>query len=288
MSEIATNLSKMKTTLGDVVKYELQTGTSCISLNDWIGTQVKIKFEGVIQCSNCDKITPKSYAGGFCYQCMQSLPQTDMCMVKPELCHFSRGTCRDEKWGESHCFKKHYVYLARSSAIKVGITSENPPETRWMDQGAIEAMVIAEVPDRKTSGLVETAISAHIHDKTDFRKMLRGEVAEGSLEDTFSTVSNYVPDNLKCHLLNERKVVHINYPMQKAPEKIKTVKLDSQEEICAELTGIKGQYLIFKDFVFNVRSHTGYRVTIEGEANPNPPDYTKKHEEKQPSLFDFF
>jgi len=288
VSEIVTNLSKMKTTLGDVVQYELQTDSSSISLNEWIGSEVKIKFKGIIQCSNCEKIIPKSYAGGFCYQCMQSLPQADMCMVKPELCHFSRGTCRDEAWGQKHCFKKHYVYLARSSGIKIGITSENPPETRWMDQGAIEAMVIAEVPDRKTSGLIETAISAHIHDKTDFRKMLRGEVAEGSLEDTFATVSNYVPDNLKSHLLNKRDIVHIHYPVQKAPEKIKTVKLDNQEEISSELTGIKGQYLIFKDFVFNVRSHNGYRVSIEGKVNPNPPDFTIKQEEKEPSLFDFF
>jgi hypothetical protein len=278
----------MRTNLEEVVRYELKTKDSWIQLNDWIGSEVTIKFCGQINCLACNKITPKSYSGGYCYQCLQSLPQTDMCMVKPELCHFSRGTCRDEEWGKKNCFKKHSVYLARSSAIKVGITSENPPETRWMDQGAIEAMVIAEVPDRKTSGLVETAIAAHIHDKTDFRKMLRGEVAEGKLEDTFDTIVDSVPENLKQYILPKRDIVHIQYPLIKHPEKIKTTSLDKQNEIKSELNGIKGQYLIFKDFVFNVRGHGGYLVQIEGEANPNPVEFEKIKEEKEPTLFDFF
>lgn len=288
MGQHNTILKKMKTQLSEVVHYELLTDEGTIFLNEWIGTNIKIIFDGIIQCLNCDKIINKSYAGGHCFQCMQSLPQTDMCMVKPELCHYSRGTCRDEAWGEKHCFKEHSVYLARSSAIKVGITSENPPETRWMDQGAVEAMVIAKVPDRKTSGLVETAISAHIDDKTDFRKMLRGEIVEDSLEDTYQKIVDTVPEQLRTHLVTERQSVELHYPLSTHPEKIKTVNLDKQPEIEAELMGIKGQYLIFRDFVFNVRAHGGYKVKIEGEKNPDLPGYATKAEEKEPSLFDFF
>lgn len=281
------NLRKMDTFKDEVVRYELQTHEGRITLNDYIGTEISIVFDGTILCLECQKRITKTYAGGFCFQCMQTLPQADMCMVKPELCHFDRGTCRDSKWGKSHCFTPHIVYLAKSSAIKVGITRENPPERRWMDQGAIEAMAIAEVPDRKTSGLIEIALAKHIDDKTDFRKMLRGETVKDSLDDMYQTIIKHVPDNLTQHLIQDRKLVSINYPLNDHPDKIKTQNLDKQNRIQGKLLGIKGQYLIFEDFVFNVRAHSGYEVSFEGSPNPNPQSFEPKEEEPS-SLFDFF
>lgn len=278
----------MTTNLAEVVEYRLPTSTEEVLLNTWIGSKVTITFEDKIICMNCDKVISKTYAGGYCYQCMQTLPQTDMCQVKPELCHYERGTCRDGAWGEAHCFTPHKVYLARSSAVKVGITRENPTETRWMDQGAIEGMVIAEVPDRKTSGMIETSISAHIHDKTDFRKMLRGEIVDDDLEEVYESIVDYVPMQYQEFLVDEREIVHINYPLDEPPEKIKTKTLDKEPKIEGVLKGIKGQYLVFEDFVFNVRSHSGYEVSLEGEASSQEPKKTTKKvaEEEPASLFD--
>ena len=123
----------MQTTLKEVVNYGLDVGSVVLNLNDYIGTNIEINFEGKIFCVFCGKLMNKSFAGRSCYQCMQSLPQNDMCQMKPELCHFHRGTCRDSAWGEAYCFKPHKVYLARSPGVKVGITREDPTETRWMD-----------------------------------------------------------------------------------------------------------------------------------------------------------
>jgi hypothetical protein len=281
-----TRLKKMSTTLKEVVEYGLDVGEETLALNNYIGTEIEIKFDGKIHCVFCGKMMNKSYAGGSCYQCMQTLPQNDMCQMKPELCHFKRGTCRDSEWGEKHCFTPHKVYLARSSGIKVGITREIPTETRWMDQGAVEGMVIAEVPDRHTSGLVETAIAQHIQDKTDFRKMLRGEISEEDLMEVYENIVDSVPMQYQQHLLADLTSVVIKYPLGKHPEKIKPLSLDKQSEIKAKLEGIKGQYLIFEDFVFNMRAHSGYEVTFQG-APTGGFDASKQPEDEEPmNLFD--
>jgi hypothetical protein len=277
----------MSTTLNEVVDYHLPFGEDeKIHLNTFIGGEIHIKFMGEIHCIFCSALTSKTYSGGACYNCLQRLPQTDMCQVKPELCHYDRGTCRDSAWGEQHCFQPHVVYLARSSAVKVGITRENPPERRWMDQGAVEGMVIARVPDRKTSGLLETAIAEHIDDKTDFRKMLRGEIVDTPLMDVYENIVDHVPMSLQDHLVDDLEPKGIAYPLAKSPEKIKTTSLDKQSEVGGKLMGIKGQYLVFEDFVFNCRAHSGYDVSISGTEGEGfiPPE--PKEDEGPVNLFD--
>lgn len=275
----------MNTRLAEVVEYsmELPDGNT-LDLNDYIGGRLKIESKGEIHCVFCGCLTPKSYGGGSCYRCLQSLPQNDMCQVKPELCHIANGTCRDSSWGEAHCMQPHRVYLARSSGIKVGITRENPTETRWMDQGAVEGMVIAEVPDRRTSGLVETALARHIDDKTDFRKMLRGEIVEGDLMEFYENVVDHVPMAYQTHLVDDPQPVKIDYPLADHPEKVKPMSLDKAPVVEGQLVGIKGQYLVFEDFVFNVRAHSGYDVVMEGEKGPG----FQASEEKDEGPMDLF
>lgn len=276
----------MSTSLNEVVDYGLDVDGQVIKLNDYIGTEIEIKHEGNIFCVFCGKSMTKSYAGGSCYKCLQTLPQNDMCQMKPELCHYQRGTCRDSKWGEANCFTAHKVYLARSSGVKVGITREVPTETRWMDQGAIEGMVIAEVPNRHVSGLVEVAIAQHIQDKTDFRKMLRGEISEEDLMEVYENIVDHVPMQYQKYLVADLNPVKIDYPLAKPPEKVKPVGLDKQSEIKGKLLGIKGQYLVFEEFVFNVRAHTGYQVTFKGEAKGGF-DASEKEDDEPMNLFDF-
>jgi hypothetical protein len=279
----------MATTLAEVVAYQLEVeAEKFVSVNDYIGGELSIRFLGEIHCVFCGKLTQKSYGGGSCYQCLQSLPQNDMCQVKPELCHIERGTCRDSEWGRRYCLAPHKVYLARSSSVKVGITRENPTERRWMDQGAIEGMVIAEVPDRKTSGMIEIALAQHVHDKTDFRKMLRGEVVESNLQEVYESLADHVPMAYQSYLVAEPKSVSIAYPLAEPPQKIKTVSLDKETLIEGTLKGIKGQYLIFEDFVFNVRAHSGYDVEFNGKMGSGfKPAPTPKKEDGPLNLFDF-
>lgn len=284
-----THLKKMSTSLQEVVEYTLPLDSGeVISINDYIGGELHFNYLQQIHCVFCGKTTAKSYGGGSCYQCLQALPQNDMCQMKPELCHIDRGTCRDSEWGKKFCQSPHKVYLARSSSIKVGITRENPTETRWMDQGAIEGVVIAEVPDRKSSGMIETALAQHIHDKTDFRKMLRGEIADTPLQEVYEEIVDHVPLSYQQYLVDELKPLHIAYPLAEHPEKVKTISLDKQENIGGKLLGIKGQYLIFEDFCFNIRAHSGYFVEISGEKGPGFQGKKEEPKDEEPmTLFDF-
>ncbi|MCJ8272411.1 MAG: DUF2797 domain-containing protein, partial [Psychrosphaera sp.] len=163
--------SQLKTIDGqpNTVDYSLPIGDELVPLNSLLETQVKLVHSARILCSNCGKKTKKSYSQGHCYVCMTKLASCDMCILKPETCHFAQGTCREPQWGEKNCFIKHYVYLSNTSALKVGITRHTQTPTRWIDQGATQAMPIFAVSTRLQSGLVETALAQFIGDKTNWR-----------------------------------------------------------------------------------------------------------------------
>jgi hypothetical protein len=69
----------------------------------------------------------------------------------------------------------HIVYLALSSEVKVGVTRKTQVPTRWIDQGAIEAVSIVEVPNRYLAGITEVALKNYA-DKTNWRKMLTNSI----------------------------------------------------------------------------------------------------------------
>lgn len=265
------NLRKMQTQLADQVQYQLPIGDQLQDMNALIGEQVQLNFLGEINCVACGRKTNKSFSQGYCFPCMRSLPECDSCIVKPETCHFAAGTCRDSAWGETNCFQDHYVYLANSSGIKVGITRGTQIPTRWMDQGATQALPIFRVKNRFHSGLVEVAIKAHVSDRTDWRKMLKG-VAETldmkQRRDELLEQSTAELDKLRQELgegalqLLDEAVVEINYPVQQYPEKIKSLNLDKTPSVGGRLEGIKGQYLIFDTGVINIRKYGGYLVEL--------------------------
>ncbi len=166
-------LRKMRTELGtgnhpDEVNYFLPMGKDELSLNPYIGKYLKLEFLGNIFCKNCGRKSSKSFSQGFCFPCMRKLAQCDMCILKPETCHFHEGTCREPEWGEKNCFVPHFVYLSNTSGLKVGITRYTQIPTRWIDQGATQATIMFKVEDRRQSGYVETAFKEMVADKTNF------------------------------------------------------------------------------------------------------------------------
>jgi len=185
--------------------------------------------------------------------------------MKPETCHFDKGTCREPEWAESHCFRPHIIYLANSSGLKVGITRKSQIPIRWIDQGATQALAILEVKNRKTSGQIEVLFKNHISDKTDWRKMLKGQAPEIDLQDWKEKLLALVKDEISTfeYKILEENEVRLNYPVQTYPEKVSSFSLDKNKTIEGFLVGIKGQYLIFDSGVFNVRAHTGYEINIE-------------------------
>lgn len=263
--KITGTLSKMKTFQETPVLYKLELGQEELNLTSYVGKELKLVYSGKILCSNCGKKTKKSYGQGFCYPCTMKLAECDLCILKPETCHYDKGTCREPSWGEENCLKPHVVYLANSSGLKVGITRRTQVPIRWMDQGASAALPILEVKTRLASGLVEVLFKKLIADKTDWRKMLKGEPEVIDLVSWKEKLLAELADELKGHeytVLNEPQW-NFKYPVEQYPEKVTSFNLDKTNEIKGKLMGIKGQYMIFDTGVFNVRSHSGYEVTIE-------------------------
>ena len=267
-------LRKMRTELGtgshpDEVNYFLPVGKDELSLNPYIGKYLKLEFLGNIFCKNCGRKSSKSFSQGFCFPCMRRLAQCDMCILKPETCHFHLGTCREPEWGEKNCFVPHFVYLSNTSGLKVGITRHTQIPTRWIDQGATQATIMFKVEDRRQSGYVETAFKEMVADKTNWRTMLKENQPDrdllASADDMkarfhadMSHIMDIFPDETTEDKSND--VISIRYPVLEFPDKIKSHNFDKQAIVEGTLVGIKGQYLIFDTGVINIRKFGSYQV----------------------------
>ena len=257
------NLRKMQTRLEDIVHYTLMLDDTPFDMNAKIGKTIKLSFDGQINCIACDRLTKKSFGQGFCYPCFRNAPEASECIIRPELCRAHEGEARDMAWAEKHCLTEQIVYLARSSAIKVGITRGSQVPARWIDQGATDAIIFARVPNRYTAGLVEVAMKEHLTDRTNWQRMLKNEVIDADLVAKKALVSDALDADLRQYIDTDDTVCSIDYPVDRYPEKVKSVGFDKQAEIEGCLAGIKGQYLIFDDNrVLNIRKHNGYRITV--------------------------
>ena len=256
------SLKKMRTELLDVVNYNLNIHGVDHLMNDYLDKRIKISWKGLVICS-CGRKMKKFYrSSGFCYKCYWESPLASQSIFKPELCTAHLGIEeRDLTWEKEFQLTKHYVYLANSSGIKVGITRGTQGVIRWMDQGASQAILLAEVPNRRFSGDIEVALKPFVADVTNWRKMLSGEPNPVDLLKVKSELIPHVPSQLQQYISSDNTITEIKYPVKKYPVKIKSVKLEKSDVIEGTLLGIKGQYLILdQDRVFNVRSHEGFIV----------------------------
>lgn len=270
MQTFSGHLSKMAVTLNDPITYELRLDELKIPLNEYVGREIRLAFTGRIECFGCGRKIKKSYQQGYCFPCTQTLAECDTCILKPELCHYAAGTCRQPEWGLSRCMKPHYVYLANSSGVKVGITRETQIPTRWIDQGAIQALPILKVGTRLISGVVEVLFKNHVADKTNWRKMLKGEVSPIDLvaeRDRLFDMNRAAVAEIQAEhgadavtLLTDAAPVDLNFPVQQYPVKVTSLNFDKTPEISGVLQGIKGQYLILDRGVLNVRKFGGCHV----------------------------
>jgi len=271
------NIKKMQATPGDSTKnqpvqYQLPIGENLLPLNEHIGQVIKLNYQNEINCVACGRKTSKSFAQGHCFPCFRSLASCDMCIMKPETCHYAQGTCRQPEWGEANCFIPHYVYLANSSAVKVGITRGTQIPTRWIDQGAAQALPIFQVANRLQSGLLEMVLKKHVSDRTGWRKMLKFDAELLDLkairDELLVKCSAEIADiknehgEVSIEAIDEN-IVEIKFPVSEYPEKIKSLGFDKQPDIEGRLMGIKGQYLILDGGVLNIRKFSGYNIKAE-------------------------
>ena len=268
--KVSGNIRKMKAQLADLVQYQLPLHdvleeNHSIPLNELIGQTLRITFENAIHCVVTGKKIKKAYGDGMSFDAFMTSPHASPSIIRPELSRIHEGIAlRDYDWEMENHNQPHYAYLSNTSGIKIGVTRTTQIPTRWIDQGATQAVVIAETPYRQAAGLVEVALKAHLADKTNWQQMLKGESTLLDLLTERSRYSSLLPEDLKQWIKEEAEEIKINYPVIKYPEKVKSVKLDTNPEIEGRLTGIKGQYWIFdNNTVINIRSHTGYRISLE-------------------------
>jgi hypothetical protein len=263
-------LKKMHTRLNDPVQYDLPLGDQSIALNPLIGKLIKLIYTGHIFCVHCNRPIKKSFNQGYCYPCFISLAICDMCILKPETCHYAAGTCREPDWGLAFCFQPHIVYLANSSGIKVGITRQTQIPTRWMDQGAVQALPVFRVQSRYVAGLIEVVCAKHVSDKTSWQQMLKNHVESIDLAAKRDELVSVCKAELTeitqrfgqqaIEFLPGEPSVDIHFPVDNYPVKIKSFNFDKNPEVSGVLHGIKGQYLLLDTGVINIRKFSGYEV----------------------------
>ncbi len=257
------NIRKMNTEYKRPIRYFLEGEGGALSLNPLIGETIHIRFDGEIRCVVCGKRIKKTFAQGSCYDCFRNAPENSECIIRPELCRAHLGEGRDPAWEERHHNCPHYVYLALSSAVKVGVTREDQIPTRWIDQGASEGLILARWENRYLAGVMEVALKERFTDRTNWQRMLKNQISSESLADVKDQLRAVLPEELSRGLTDDREALILDYPVMSYPEKVKSLKLDREPHIEGVLEGIKGQYLIFRGGgVLNIRAHSGYKISL--------------------------
>ncbi|WP_026704415.1 DUF2797 domain-containing protein [Flavobacterium soli] len=256
-------LAKMQTEFGNPIQYYLVFENSFLNVNQLLHKEIEITFQGY-QCLNCNK-KKKIFRQGFCYDCFYSSPAVGDWIMRPELSTAHLGIAdRDLEYETRVQLQPHVVYLASSSEVKVGVTRKTQVPTRWIDQGAEQAIAIVEVPNRYLAGITEVALKNHFSDKTNWRKMLTNDIVSIDLLAEKLKIERLLPQEVQEYFhLDKNDLYEMHYPVAAYPKKINSLSLDKTPNYVGKLMGIKGQYLLFEDgTVFNIRGSEGYIVSI--------------------------
>ncbi|MDG0997334.1 MAG: DUF2797 domain-containing protein [Gammaproteobacteria bacterium] len=255
-------LRKMRSRLDPIVAYEMSLSREYVQINEMIGKGLKLEFSGEIFCVNCGRKTNKSFNQGYCFPCFKKLQDFFTCLIHPEKCRCDEGDC----------FQDHIVYLANSSGLKVGITRSTQVPTRWVDQGAVQAIPIARVRTRLQSGMLEVMFKQHVADKTNWREMLKRDPVELDMQAEAKALLSVCKEELielenqlgkhAISLINGVRSTQIKYPIDEYPAKISSFNFDKNNVVEGTLAGIKGQYLILDSGVINLRKFSGYEVSL--------------------------
>lgn len=268
---ITLHLHKMHVKHTSPIQYTLQSDEQTILLNDFLNKKIRLEFLGEIHCIQCGRKTKQSFQQGYCFPCMQKINDCNNCMIHPERCLVETGKCDPTNWAHQQCHQEHVVYLANSSGLKVGITRVKNMPSRWIDQGATQALPIFHTQNRYQAGLVEVALKAFVADKTNWRTMLKGNVPSIDLvaekksllsqaeKDLLPMLKKYADEITE---MTDKNSLTFDYPVITYPQKISTLSFDKTPVIEGVLLGIKGQYILLDSGVLNIRKFGGYCVQI--------------------------
>jgi hypothetical protein len=258
------HLVKMLTSLGTPVRYALPLGDDLVQMNALVGQTVSLSTAGRYICF-CGYEMASVYRRNFCYECYFSKPEASETIFRPELSQAHLGIEeRDLAFEQRLQLQPHAVYLADSGGLKVGVTRESQIPTRWIDQGARRALVIARTTNRYEAGVIEVALKEHLADKTAWQRMVTGQDGGDNLEQARDRILDWIPAEARGFMTDHEAVVELDYPVEQYPDKPKYGKLAVGSDLKGQLMGIRGQYLLFRDGrVFNIRNNEGLIVTLE-------------------------
>ena len=265
-------LRKMSSIHSDAVAYSLTMAEALLDLNACIGRKVRLEHTGKIWCVQCGRKTSKSFQQGHCYVCMKKIYECNNCILHPEKCLVEEGGCPEDDWAHQQCNRPHVVYLANSSALKVGITRTSQVPTRWIDQGAMQALPFLQTSNRYQAGMIEVLFKPHVSDRTNWRTMLKQDAAPIDLTAERDRLLVLVKEELDAFIdrypvgtivmMNDQSLLNIRFPVSQYPSKVVSLSLDKTPVVEGVLQGIKGQYWIMDTGVFNVRKFSGYEVNF--------------------------
>ena len=255
-------LKKMITEMGTPIRYFLNMENDFLEMNQFLDQKIRMDFAGT-QCLSCGASKP-IFRQGFCKNCFFEIPSAGDWVMRPELSKAHLGEeDRDLEYEKKVQLQPHWVYLALSSHLKVGVTRKSQISTRWIDQGAHQAVGILEVPNRYLAGVAEVSLKEHFSDKTNWRKMLQNDHGEVSWEQAINQAIDGLSKDLEPYIIKDSQLTELKFPVLQYPEKVKSLNLEKENSYTGVLKGIKGQYLLFEDeTVFNVRSNEGLVVSI--------------------------
>lgn len=256
-------LTKMQTENLEPIQYYLVFEHDFLNMNQLLNRTIGIELLGH-QCLSCG-LDREIYRQGFCKSCFFDKPIAGDWIMRPELstAHLGKED-RDLEYEKQVQLQPHIVYLANSSNVKVGVTRKSQVPTRWIDQGAHEAIEIVEVPNRYLAGITEVALKDHVSDKTNWRSMLKNDVKDEDLKQWRDQLKTFLPDETKDYFIENNEETQLKFPVENYPLKPASLNLKKVEKYSGKLIGIKGQYLIFEDqTVFNIRANEGLVVAID-------------------------
>ena len=245
------------------IQYYLETENGFLNINFCLEKQLTLQHKGS-QCLQCSLERP-IFRLGFCQRCFFDSPAAGEWIMRPELSKAHLGQAdRDLAYEAEVQLQPHIVYLALSSHLKVGVTRKSQLPTRWIDQGAHQAMALLEVPNRYLAGVGEVALKAHFSDKTNWRKMLQKPTENIDWEEERNKALDGLPNDLKPYIVHDStEKITLDFPVHKYPEKVTSLNLEKTPFFEGQLVGIKGQYWIFEDqTVFNVRGNEGQKIML--------------------------
>lgn len=256
-------ITKMITENIDPIHYYLNLKNDFLDVNAQLGKKIKI-YHDHNECLGCG-LDKEIFRMGYCKSCFFILPQANESIIRPELSTAHLGIeQRDLEWEKKFELQPHITYLAVSSELKVGVTRESQIPTRWIDQGASSAIVLAKTDNRYQAGMIEVAIKKHVADKTNYQRMLKNEIPDVDLIQQKDLFKIYLPEEEAGFYQTDNSIYTFNYPVLHYPKKVNSLNLKKQREYEGTLIGIKGQYWIFEDdTVWNVRGHEGFYIIFD-------------------------